>query len=69
MEADAEITDSGQPGSWRDDFLQFCLECEVLRFGDFTLKSGRASPYFFNAGLFNTGARLAQLSKYYARAL
>ena len=35
---------------WRKDFLAFCLECEVLRFGDFTLKSGRKSPYFFNAG-------------------
>jgi len=54
---------------WVHDFLQFCLDCEVLRFGDFTLKSGRKSPYFFNAGLFNTGKRLAVLGQYYARAI
>ena len=54
---------------WRKEFLAFCLECEVLRFGEFTLKSGRPSPYFFNAGLFNTGGRLARLGKYYASAI
>mmetsp|Transcript_29017 Transcript_29017/g.62430 ORF Transcript_29017/g.62430 Transcript_29017/m.62430 type:complete len:220 (-) Transcript_29017:269-928(-) len=54
--------------SWRHEFLDFCLECDVLRFGEFTLKSGRSSPYFFNAGLFNTGGRLARLGKYYAAA-
>ena len=54
---------------WKKDFLSFCLECEVLRFGDFTLKSGRSSPYFFNAGLFNTGGRLARLGGYYAAAI
>ena len=54
---------------WRHEFLAFCLECEVLRFGEFTLKSGRSSPYFFNAGLFNTGLRLAKLGSYYARAI
>jgi orotate phosphoribosyltransferase len=54
---------------WRKDFLAFCLECEVLRFGDFTLKSGRKSPYFFNAGFFNTGGRLAKLGKFYAAAI
>ena len=41
----------------------------MLRFGDFTLKSGRSSPYFFNAGLFNTGRKLARLGKFYARAI
>ena len=41
-----------------EDFIRFAIDCGVLRFGDFTLKSGRRSPYFFNAGLFNTGARL-----------
>ena len=55
--------------TWRDEFLTLCLQCEVLRFGEFKLKSGRESPYFFNAGLFNTGNRLAQLGKYYAQAL
>ena len=55
--------------NWRHEFLSFCVDCDVLRFGEFTLKSGRSSPYFFNAGLFNTGGRLATLGKYYARAI
>ncbi|HEB60177.1 MAG TPA: orotate phosphoribosyltransferase [Gammaproteobacteria bacterium] len=50
-------------------FIEFALDCEVLRFGEFTLKSGRQSPYFFNAGLFNTGARLARLGQFYAQAI
>ncbi len=54
---------------YQREFLDFCLEAGVLRFGHFSLKSGRQSPYFFNAGLFNTGARLARLGRYYARAL
>jgi orotate phosphoribosyltransferase len=51
------------------DFIRFAIECNVLRFGEFTLKSGRTSPYFFNAGLFNTGAMLARLGRYYAQAI
>ena len=50
-------------------FLQFALETGVLRFGEFTLKSGRVSPYFFNAGLFNSGAKLSRLAAFYAAAL
>ena len=50
-------------------FLQFALETGVLRFGEFTLKSGRVSPYFFNAGLFNSGAALSRLAYFYATAL
>ena len=50
-------------------FIEFALERGVLRFGEFTLKSGRKSPYFFNAGLFNTGAALAALGRFYARAI
>jgi orotate phosphoribosyltransferase len=50
-------------------FLRFALEHGVLRFGRFTLKSGRVSPYFFNAGLFRTGEALARLGGFYARAI
>lgn len=51
------------------DFLDLALQREVLRFGEFTLKSGRVSPYFFNAGLFNSGAALATLGRAYAQTL
>lgn len=51
------------------EFIEFALEKQVLKFGEFTLKSGRASPYFFNAGLFNTGRDLARLGRFYAAAL
>lgn len=50
-------------------FLEFVIDREILRFGSFTLKSGRVSPYFFNAGLFNTGARLSFLAGSYAQAI
>jgi orotate phosphoribosyltransferase len=55
--------------TYQTEFIQFALELEVLRFGEFVLKSGRKSPYFFNAGLFNNGAALAQLGRYYAQAI
>ncbi|MFF7706546.1 orotate phosphoribosyltransferase [Pseudomonas sp. NPDC007930] len=55
--------------AYQRDFIRFAIERGVLRFGEFTLKSGRTSPYFFNAGLFNTGTALAQLGKYYAAAV
>jgi len=51
------------------EFIQFSIDCDVLRFGEFKLKSGRKSPYFFNAGLFNTGSRLARLGQFYASAI
>ncbi len=54
---------------YQQEFIEFALECEVLKFGSFTLKSGRQSPYFFNTGLFNTGEKLARLGNYYARAI
>lgn len=50
-------------------FLQLALDCDVLKFGVFTLKSGRSSPYFFNAGLFRSGAALAALGQVYAQAI
>ncbi|MGB0712080.1 MAG: orotate phosphoribosyltransferase [Gammaproteobacteria bacterium] len=54
---------------YKKEFLEFALGRDVLRFGEFTLKSGRISPYFFNAGLFNTGESLARLGRYYADAI
>ncbi len=50
-------------------FIEFAMQRQVLKFGQFTLKSGRTSPYFFNAGLFNTGGDLARLGQFYAQAL
>jgi len=50
-------------------FLEFAIEQGVLRFGNFTLKSGRQSPYFFNAGLFNSGATLSRLGRFYAQSI
>nr|WP_243888233.1 orotate phosphoribosyltransferase [Shewanella algae] len=55
--------------AYQREFIEFALERQVLRFGEFTLKSGRKSPYFFNAGLFNTGRDLARLGRFYAAAL
>ena len=54
---------------YQKEFIKFALEKQVLKFGEFTLKSGRTSPYFFNAGLFNTGRDLARLGRFYASAL
>ncbi|WP_413731541.1 orotate phosphoribosyltransferase [Sodalis sp. RH20] len=55
--------------AYQREFIEFALNKQVLKFGEFTLKSGRISPYFFNAGLFNTGRDLALLGRFYAAAL
>ena len=55
--------------AYQKEFIEFALSKQVLKFGEFTLKSGRTSPYFFNAGLFNTGGDLARLGRFYAAAL
>jgi len=55
--------------TYQQEFLQFAIDTGVLRFGSFTLKSGRTSPYFYNVGLFNDGQSLARLGRYYAQTL
>nr|WP_298141321.1 orotate phosphoribosyltransferase [uncultured Pseudomonas sp.] len=55
--------------AYQREFIRFAIERGVLRFGQFTLKSGRTSPYFFNAGLFDSGLALAQLGRFYAAAV
>jgi orotate phosphoribosyltransferase len=55
--------------NYQKEFIAYALDCGVLKFGEFQLKSGRISPYFFNTGLFNTGAKLSKLGEFYAQAL
>ena len=55
--------------NYQQEFLNFAIANDVLKFGEFTLKSGRKSPYFFNFGLFQTGAALSKLGDYYAQAI
>ncbi len=55
--------------NYQTEFLEFAIESKVLCFGEFTLKSGRTSPYFINSGLFNSGEKLARLGKFYAQAI
>jgi len=60
---------AAQLQDYQRDFIAFAIEQGVLKFGEFTLKSGRVSPYFFNAGLFRSGAALARLGRCYAQAI
>ena len=55
--------------AYKQEFVDFMLDSQVLRFGDFTLKSGRKSPFFMNAGLYVTGTQLMKLGEYYAKAI
>lgn len=55
--------------SYKQEFIEFMIECDVLKFGDFTLKSGRKSPFFMNAGAYVTGSQLMRLGEYYAKAI
>ncbi|MFA5985366.1 MAG: orotate phosphoribosyltransferase [Methylococcaceae bacterium] len=55
--------------AYQEQFIHYALDCGVLKFGQFQLKSGRISPYFFNTGLFNTGAKLGKLGEFYAQCL
>jgi orotate phosphoribosyltransferase len=67
MSEEPQRSESMKP--YQRQFIEFALNKQVLKFGEFTLKSGRTSPYFFNAGLFNTGRDLALLGRFYAAAL
>jgi len=60
---------SPMTAAYQSEFIELCVQLGVLRFGSFTLKSGRESPYFFNAGLFNTGAAIGAVGRAYAAAL
>ncbi len=67
----SELQTHSTPGqdTLAQDFVQFAVECGVLRFGEFKTKAGRLSPYFFNAGLFDDGAKLGRLAQFYAQRL
>ncbi|MBE5874617.1 MAG: orotate phosphoribosyltransferase [Lachnospiraceae bacterium] len=55
--------------AYKQEFIEFMVDCQVLKFGEFTLKSGRKSPFFMNAGAYVTGAQLKKLGEYYAKAI
>lgn len=65
----AQQRNAGEMQPYQREFIEFAIDQGVLRFGEFTLKSGRVSPYFFNAGLFKSGAALARLGRCYAQAI
>jgi len=65
----AQAAQSPAQDALAQDFVQFAVDCGVLRFGEFKTKAGRMSPYFFNAGLFDDGAKLGRLAQFYAQRL
>ena len=70
MVLDTGAAHAGAPdAALAQEFVQFCVDAGVLRFGEFKTKAGRLSPYFFNAGLFDDGTKLARLAQFYAKAL
>lgn len=70
MELDTGAAKADAPeAALAQEFVQFCVDAGVLRFGEFKTKAGRMSPYFFNAGLFDDGAKLGRLAQFYAKAL
>ena len=69
MDAGPAVAGADAGGALAQDFVQFCVDSGVLRFGEFKTKAGRLSPYFFNAGLFDDGAKLGRLAQFYAQAL
>ena len=69
MGLQARSAEAGAPDALAQQFVQFCVDAGVLKFGEFKTKAGRVSPYFFNAGLFDDGAKLGRLAQFYANAL
>ncbi len=69
LDASPAVAGAGAGGALAQDFVQFCVDSGVLRFGEFKTKAGRLSPYFFNAGLFDDGAKLGRLAQFYAQTL
>jgi orotate phosphoribosyltransferase len=69
FQAPSRVRQDRQMSDFRKEFIAFCIDCGVLRFGRFKTKAGRMSPYFFNAGLFNDGAMLGRLGQFYAKAI
>jgi orotate phosphoribosyltransferase len=69
FQAPSRVHQDRQMSDFRKEFIAFCIDCGVLRFGQFKTKAGRMSPYFFDAGLFNDGAMLGRLGQFYAKAI
>ncbi|WP_423457545.1 orotate phosphoribosyltransferase [Ottowia sp. VDI28] len=69
MKSDETVSANAERDTLAQEFVQFAIEAGVLRFGEFKTKAGRLSPYFFNAGLFDDGAKMSRLAQFYARAL
>ena len=69
VDQQVETSGHGEPAGLAQAFVRFAVDAGVLRFGEFKTKAGRLSPYFFNAGLFDDGAKLARLAEFYASAL